>query len=526
MTDLDHQRNVQPTAADGDDPSTESANRWANGKWRAALVAIGATVGVAVVTWVVLATQNDGSAALNAEPLNTTTVERVDLVVTDVLDGTLGYGEADQLVFRTSDDGVGTVESVQSGTITWIPQEGSTIAFGSPLFEIDAQPVILLEGDIPAYRVFNSRMTDGPDVELLERALVDLGFDPDGAVTVDEDFTSATADAIERMQAAVGGQATGTLGLGAVVFNETPVYVSDLGVEVGDAVNSRTTIYSTSHVQGGTVTAIASDGSIVQQGGTIVELDGHPTVLITGLVPVTRALTRGVEGLDVEQLQMALVELGFASDDADSVSGVYDTATMGAVASWQQSIGAVPDGVVNVGDIVVSPQPVRVGETLVAVGDPIGSGTPIMTTSVSETVIEVQLSTDDQELVAIGDAVSVELPSGVVVDAEVTDIGSVVLATQQGATYFDMEVTLHDPSAAQGLDQAPVDVILVSDRADAVLAIPVTGLLALAEGGYAVEVLGGDGSTYLVAVDPGLFADGFVAVVGDGLESGMEVVVP
>ena len=58
------------------------------------------------------------------------------------------------------------------------------------------------------------------------------------------------------------------------------------------------------------------------------------------------------------------------------------------------------------------------------------------------------------------------------------------------------------------------------------LAVPVTALIALTEGGYAVEVMADDGSTALVAVDPGLFADGRVEVSSDGLEVGMAIVIP
>jgi len=53
--------------------------------------------------------------------------------------------------------------------------------------------------------------------------------------------------------------------------------------------------------------------------------------------------------------------------------------------------------------------------------------------------------------------------------------------------------------------------------------IPVTALLALAGGGYAVEVPDG-AATKLVAVETGLFADGYVEV--SGVEAGVEVVVP
>ena len=55
--------------------------------------------------------------------------------------------------------------------------------------------------------------------------------------------------------------------------------------------------------------------------------------------------------------------------------------------------------------------------------------------------------------------------------------------------------------------------------------MPVSALLALAGGGYAVEVED-DTGTRLVAVEPGLQADGYVEVSGDGLAAGTRVVVP
>jgi hypothetical protein len=51
--------------------------------------------------------------------------------------------------------------------------------------------------------------------------------------------------------------------------------------------------------------------------------------------------------------------------------------------------------------------------------------------------------------------------------------------------------------------------------------VPVQALLALAEGGYALETEGGD----LIGVETGAFADGFVEVAGQGLAEGLEVVV-
>ena len=84
---------------------------------------------------------------------------------------------------------------------------------------------------------------------------------------------------------------------------------------------------------------------------------------------------------------------------------------------------------------------------------------------------------------------------------------------------------MDDPSAASGLDEAPVDVKVITDSVEDVIAVPVAALLALAEGGYAVELDGGDGGTRLIAVDPGFFADGLVEVEGD-LAAGDRVVIP
>ena len=53
----------------------------------------------------------------------------------------------------------------------------------------------------------------------------------------------------------------------------------------------------------------------------------------------------------------------------------------------------------------------------------------------------------------------------------------------------------------------------------------VLALLALAEGGYAVEVER-DGRRQLIGVDTGLFAEGQVEVEGEGLQAGDRVVVP
>jgi hypothetical protein len=78
-----------------------------------------------------------------------------------------------------------------------------------------------------------------------------------------------------------------------------------------------------------------------------------------------------------------------------------------------------------------------------------------------------------------------------------------------------------------GLDQAPVQVSITDSRADGVLAVPVTALLAAPDGGYEVQVAGGTPRGRLIPVTTGLFDDasGLVAVTGPGLTAGLSVTV-
>jgi multidrug efflux pump subunit AcrA (membrane-fusion protein) len=81
-------------------------------------------------------------------------------------------------------------------------------------------------------------------------------------------------------------------------------------------------------------------------------------------------------------------------------------------------------------------------------------------------------------------------------------------------------VTLNKGAQVDGLDEAPVDVRVATGVAKGVLAVPVSALLARAEGGYALELPDGT----LVPVETGSYADGWVEVEGDGIAAGTKVV--
>ena len=70
-----------------------------------------------------------------------------------------------------------------------------------------------------------------------------------------------------------------------------------------------------------------------------------------------------------------------------------------------------------------------------------------------------------------------------------------------------------------------MDVRFVASERPDVLTVPVAALVALAEGGYGLQVIEGGTARY-VAVELGMFADGRVEVSGDGLAEGVTVGMP
>ncbi|MGZ8784991.1 MAG: peptidoglycan-binding protein [Acidimicrobiia bacterium] len=370
-----------------------------------------------------------------------------------------------------------------SGPITEILEPGTIVEQGDVLYRADGEPVVVLYGDTLAYRALRDASTDvtGTDVEQLETALVALGYDPDGNVTVDDTFTYQTAQMVKTWQEDIGATEDGVVDLGAVVFIPGPALVLEAS-QLGDTAGP----------------------------------NAAAVTLLSG---------SALSGTDVEQLEAALSAVGF---DPGAVDGTFTTDTQQAVIDWQQSVGMDPDGVVNLGEIVFLSDEVRVASVNLAIGSSVNPGAAVLGTSSNRSVVAVDLSARDQGLLAEGDRVIVVLPNNVETPATVTYVAPLATVAGTGPdaqTTFDIVIELDDTSVAVGFDEAPVDVKVTTDQQLGAMAVPVGSLLALAEGGYAVEVDRGNGQTTMVAVDPGMYADGYVAVEAEGLQPGDRVVM-
>ncbi|NIA24348.1 MAG: efflux RND transporter periplasmic adaptor subunit [Gammaproteobacteria bacterium] len=273
----------------------------------------------------------------------------------------------------------------------------------------------------------------------------------------------------------------------------------------------------------GTLVSSVDDDSTLEQGDTLFVINDQPVTLLYGDSPAWRPMRKGSEGADVTQLEDALVALGYDPDGNVTIDEEFTSYTRTMVKDWQEDIGAPVDGIVDLGEVVFLPGPVRVAGTLVQLGSGVHDGTPMLSTSSSDPVVTVTLDPSDEGLFEVDDRVTVTLPDG-------SDMGGIVTSLdtsigQGGATSTSVTISLDDPKATASFGNSVVDVSIVTDAAYDVLAVPVTALLALSEGGYAVEIDDG-GSTHLVAVEPGMYADGLVEITSGELTAGDRVVVP
>ncbi|MGH3863759.1 peptidoglycan-binding protein [Actinokineospora sp.] len=275
----------------------------------------------------------------------------------------------------------------------------------------------------------------------------------------------------------------------------------------------------------GTVTALPATATTLERGQALCHLDNTPVVLLYGSLPAYRTLESGVEGADVRQFEENLAALGYRGFTVDDT---YSAATVTAVKKWQDNLGLTATGTVEHGRIVYAPGAIRVHAHKAALGEVLKPGAALLTYSGTSRVVTVELDTSDQRLAVKDAPVTVKLPEGAPVPGKITQVETVIKPAEgQSAASTKIEVTVKvdDESTLAGLDQAAMEVGFAAARRENVLTVPVAALLALAEGGYGVQVVDG-ATTRTVAVKTGLFAAGRVEVSGDGISDGTTVGMP
>jgi peptidoglycan hydrolase-like protein with peptidoglycan-binding domain len=279
----------------------------------------------------------------------------------------------------------------------------------------------------------------------------------------------------------------------------------------------------------GRITWLPTAGKVIGRGGTLLAVDNTPVQLFSGAKPAWRDLAVGVDdGPDVKQLEQNLVALGYDPDHDITVDNHYTTATAAAVKRWQKARGLDQTGTFTTTmPAVFLPWAARVQTVTPTVGDRAAPGEPVLQVTSAKHQVTVDLDVSQQSYVKQGDRVDVVMPDGRRVKGRISEVGRVAETSgsdEQQTTTIPVTVALGNPRAGGRLDKAPVDVYVTTESRKGVLAVPVTALLALKEGGYAVETVDAAGQHHLVAVRLGVFSGGMVEVAGAGLRAGTKVV--
>jgi hypothetical protein len=278
-------------------------------------------------------------------------------------------------------------------------------------------------------------------------------------------------------------------------------------------------------------TMLPSAGKVVRRGKALYAVDGQPVLLLYGSVTAWRAFRPGMSrGPDVAELNANLRALG---NGGGLAGDRFTAATRQAIVELQAAHGLPQSGVLPLGSVVFKPGPVRVTSVTPTLGQAVQAG-PVLAVSSTRHQIAIKLDAAQQAQVKVGDPVSITLPDNSTTPGRVASVGKVASSSGSGSDSgsstptIDVNVRLLHQAAAGQLVQAPVSVSITTASVKNALVVPVNALLALAGGGYAIEVVGAAGVHHLVAVTLGLFDDaaGLVQVSGSGVKASQRVVVP
>lgn len=220
-TDLDTALpETAPARTGGDDASAPTDSRRRRPLRIAGLVALAIAVvaGAGAASAGVLGGDGGGTELTAPDaPPDTTEVKRTTLTRSETVDGSLGHGDVSAVQAPAGPQG-------GSGVVTWVPADGDVVERGDAVYRVAEQKVPLLYGSLPLYRQMQEG-SEGADVQMLEKNLAALGYT---GFTVDDEYTSGTADAVRDWQDDLGREETGTVRPGDAVIADGPRRVADV----------------------------------------------------------------------------------------------------------------------------------------------------------------------------------------------------------------------------------------------------------------------------------------------------------
>ena len=499
-------------------------------------------------------TQNTESSSNNKTlELTTVAIQKGDLAKKEEYNGTL----------RQTDSKV--LNSPMSGVITFVPKEGTIINFGEVLFAVDNKPVILLKGATPFYRTLDLNSDAGPDVLQLEEALVFLGYAAEDFVP-NETFDETTSNMLNALYVDYKIDTKSEITPAEqVAINLKKTEVENIEQTISDGGTTLAQVNDKKKKLDDAREAAAEESTAWKAADTAIEnAEQSITLLKDDTNPQTKEkIANNTRDSEIEDLEQEIEKQKRIKDlEKGKESGIDATEALAietAQKAYDDTLKSYNDGVDQAAELAkakeeleelelasksetfsptnayASETPIIVGSYINDVGSAVVLNSPLYNISSIGIEVVFQVDATDQETVSLGDSVEIELPTNERVPTVITFIDQVVTQTQAGE-FIEVTLEVLNPEEIEAYDQAPVKVFVTTEISEIVLYVPVNALLALAEGGYALEVYDGalDSGTFegesgvdtsYVAVEIGVFTDGFVEVKGN-ISEGQIVVVP
>jgi peptidoglycan hydrolase-like protein with peptidoglycan-binding domain len=185
----------------------------------------------------------------------------------------------------------------------------------------------------------------------------------------------------------------------------------------------------------GTYTKLPAVGQVIPQGHVLYRVNNSPVVLLRGSTPAYRALSAGVSGPDVAELNRDLVALGYATaGQLHPRPAFFGSATTTAVEKLQAALGVPRTGTLSVGQMVFEPLAVRVTSVPVQTGGGAQPGETVLEGTSTTRQVQVSLDASQQTSMAVGDKVTITLPDNRTTPGVVSSVATVATCPSSSGT--------------------------------------------------------------------------------------------
>nr|WP_314842822.1 hypothetical protein [uncultured Microbacterium sp.] len=420
----------------------------------------------------------------------------------------VGYADAVDVTIDTTGGG-----SVVTGAV---PELGATLSPLSIALEIEGRPVIVLPGELPAYRTLRVGVS-GPDVVQLKQALVSIGIDAGDVAS--NLFDQPTANAVGQLYAQAGYPAP-TPEEGA----EETVRAAEEGLRSAESGVAQAEQALTAAGAGPTkLEAYQADVAVARAEQALVDARN-------GTAPEGTSVQQAEWDLQTARLERdqlwAAKNTGAERAALDSARAQVDSAAQSLESARQSVLPFLPSSEV----LFLTELPRRVDAVNVSRGTSISGA--VMTVSGATVRLTGAAAEADARLLQVGAEGTFELPDGTEQRAVIVELTPGKDSKSRWEVLFEPDALT--PEQITQLQGANVRVrIAVGATEGDVLSVPLAALTAGPGGESRVEVAesdprgGADTETRMVVVETGLAAKGAVEVtaVEGELDEGDLVVV-